>query len=44
MAQAAHPAVNAVNGMIVARTLTDQDTDDLAQIAPLLDQIDNPIG
>ena len=44
MAQAAHPAVNAVNGMTVARTLTDQDTDDLAQIAPLLDQIDNPIG
>jgi hypothetical protein len=30
--------------MIVAQTLTDQDTDDLSQVAPLLDQIDDPMG
>jgi hypothetical protein len=30
--------------MIVAQTLTDQDTDDPSQVAPLLDQIDAPIG
>ncbi len=30
--------------MIVARTLTDQDTDDPSQVGPLLDQIDDPIG
>jgi hypothetical protein len=28
----------------VAQTLTDQDTDDPSQVAPLLDQIDDPIG
>jgi hypothetical protein len=35
-----HLAVDADNGMIVAQTLTDQDTDDPSQVAPLLDQID----
>jgi len=30
--------------VIVAQTLTDQDTDDPSQVAPLLDQIDDPIG
>ena len=30
--------------MIVAQTLTDQDTDDPSQVAPLLDQIDGRIG
>jgi hypothetical protein len=35
-----HLAVDAGNGMIVARTLTDQDTDDPSQVAPMLDQID----
>ncbi len=30
--------------MIVAQTLTDQDTDDPSQVGPLLDQIDDPIG
>jgi hypothetical protein len=35
-----HLAVDADNGMIVARTLTDQDADDTSQVAPLLDQID----
>jgi hypothetical protein len=39
-----HLAVDAASGMIVARTLTDQDTDDPSQVAPLLDQIDDPIG
>jgi Transposase DDE domain len=33
-------AVDADNGMIVARTLTDQDSDDPSQVAPLLNQID----
>jgi transposase len=37
-------AVDADNGMIVAQTLTDQDTDDPSQVAPLLDQIDGRIG
>jgi len=35
-----HLAVDAASGMIVAQTLTDQDTDDPSQVAPLLDQID----
>jgi hypothetical protein len=35
-----HLAVDADNGMIVARTLTDQDVDDPSQVGPLLDQID----
>jgi Transposase DDE domain len=39
-----HLAVDAGTGMIVAQTLTDQDTDDPSQVAPLLDQIDAPIG
>jgi transposase len=39
-----HLAVDADNGMIVARTLTDQDTDDPSQVASLLDQIDGLIG
>jgi hypothetical protein len=39
-----HLAVDAENGMIVAQTLTDQDDDDPSQVAPLLDQIDTPIG
>ncbi len=39
-----HLAVDAVSGVIVAQTLTDQDTDDPSQVAPLLDQIDDPIG
>jgi len=30
--------------MIVARTLTDQDTDDASQVGPLLDRIDDPIA
>jgi hypothetical protein len=38
-----HLAVDAASGMIVAQTLTDQ-TDDPSQVAPLLDQIDDPIG
>jgi hypothetical protein len=38
-----HRAVDADSGMIVAQTLTDQDTDDPSQVAPLLDQIDDPI-
>ena len=39
-----HLAVDAANGMIVAQTLTDQDTDDPSQVGPLLDQIDDPIS
>jgi len=39
-----HLAVDAANGVIVAQTLTDQDTDDPSQVGPLLDQIDDPIG
>lgn len=38
-----HLAVDAANGMIVAQTLTDQDSDDPSQVGPLLDQIDDPI-
>jgi transposase len=38
-----HLAVDAANGMIVAQTLTDQDTDDPSQVRPRLDQIDDPI-
>jgi hypothetical protein len=37
-------AVDAASGMIVAQTLTDQDADDPSQMAPLLDQIDDPIA
>lgn len=39
-----HLAVDAASGMIVARTLTDQDTDDPSQVRPLLVQIGGPIG
>jgi hypothetical protein len=39
-----HLAVDAANGMIVAQTLTDQDTNDPSQVASLLDEIDDPIG
>jgi hypothetical protein len=39
-----HLAVDASNGTIVAWTLTDQDTNDPSQVAPLLDQIDRPIA
>ena len=39
-----HLAVDAATGVIVAQTLTDQDTDDPSQVGPLLDQIDDPIG
>jgi hypothetical protein len=38
-----HLAVDVASGMIVAQTLTDQNTDDPSQVAPLLDQIDDPI-
>ncbi len=38
-----HLAVDAVSSMIVAQTLTDQDTDDPSQVAPLLDQIDRQV-
>jgi transposase len=36
--------VDAASGMIVAQTLTDQDTDDPSQVAPLLDQINGRIS
>ena len=36
-------AVDAVSGMIVAQTLTDQDANDPSQVGPLLDQIDAPL-
>jgi len=39
-----HLAVDADSGRIVAHTLTDQDTDDPSQVAPLLGQIDGEIG
>jgi len=39
-----HLAVDAASGVIVAQTLTDQDTDDPSQVRLLLDQIDDPIG
>jgi hypothetical protein len=39
-----HLAVNAGNGDIGAETLTDQNTDDSAQVEPLLNQIDGEIG
>jgi hypothetical protein len=39
-----HLAVDAASGMIVARTLTDQNADDPSQVGSLLDQIDEPIG
>jgi transposase len=39
-----HLAADAVSGMIVAQTLTDQDADDPSQVAPLLDQIGRRIA
>src|SRR3984885_12211648 len=39
-----HLAVDAASGMIVAQTLTDQDTDDPSQVGPLLNQIGAPVG
>src|ERR1700742_5279875 len=39
-----HLAVDAGTGMIVAETLTDQDTDDPSQVAPLLDHINGQIA
>ncbi len=39
-----HLVVDGASGVIVAQTLTDQDTDDPSQVGPLLDQIDDPIG
>jgi len=39
-----HLAVDAASGMIVAQSLTDQDTDDASQVGPLLDRIDDPIA
>jgi len=39
-----HRAVDAASGMIVAQSLTDQDTDDASQVGPLLDRIDDPIA
>ena len=38
-----HLAVDAASGMIVAQTLTEQDSDDPSQVAPLLDRIDGRI-
>jgi len=38
-----HRAVDAASGMIVAQTLTDQDTDDPSQVGPLLDPVDDPM-
>src|SRR3954451_24253893 len=39
-----HLAVDAASGMIVAQTLTDPGVEDPSQVAPLLDQIDDPIA
>jgi hypothetical protein len=39
-----HLAVDACSQTIVAHTLTDQDTSDPSQVAPLLDQIEGDIG
>lgn len=39
-----HLAVDADNGEIIAHRLTDQDSGDLSQVEPLLDQIDGEIG
>jgi DDE family transposase len=39
-----HLAVDAASGMIVARTLTDQDVDDASQVASLLGQSDDAIA
>ncbi|NLS07337.1 IS5 family transposase [Rhizobium sp. P32RR-XVIII] len=39
-----HLALDADSGEIIAHALTDQDTSDASQVAPLLDQIDDEIG
>lgn len=39
-----HLAVDADSGEIIAHGLADQDTDDLSQVQPLLNQIDGKIG
>jgi hypothetical protein len=39
-----HIGVDADTGQIVAAALTTHDLDDGSQVAPLLDQIDNPIA
>jgi hypothetical protein len=39
-----HLALDADSGEIIAHTLTDQDTGDVSQVEPLLDQIGGPIG
>ena len=39
-----HLALDADSGEIIAHTLTDQDTGDVSQVEPLLDQIGDPIG
>jgi len=39
-----HLALDADSGDIVAHVMTDQDAGDASQVAPLLDQIDTPIG
>lgn len=39
-----HIGIDADNGDILAEVLTDQNTSDIGQIEPLLDQIDAPIG
>lgn len=39
-----HLALDASSGEIIAHTMTDQDTGDTSQVAPLLDQIGGPVG
>ena len=39
-----HLALDTDSGEIIAHILTDQDTGDVSQVAPLLDQTDGPIG
>jgi len=39
-----HLALDADSGEIIAHTMTDQDTGDASQVAPLLGQLDDPIG
>lgn len=39
-----HLTLDADSGEIIAHTLTDQDTGDVSQVEPLLDQIGGPIG
>jgi hypothetical protein len=39
-----HLGVDADTGRIVAATLTDRDEDDASQVAPLLDQVEDPVA